>query len=393
MPMTASTFSTTSSPDGLAFLCAASGDVRRIVRSTLAEAVIASSLSDSVSESSREAAAVFLRAVSRGGFARSVPLRIGMRDVHCFGIVQRQNDEELLRVVGVIDPLEAAPFADDVAGQEPDRGFEALAQEIRRTHSTYELYEELARTNNELVTAQRELARTNAELERLNAWKTEILGMAAHDLRNPLAANKGFITFLQQDEAALPEDSRMLLRRLQSNSDYMLRLVESVLDFSAIESGTVRLTRESTSLAEAVEEVVITLRVVAEAKQVTIDLIADEIPPISIDRIKIMEALHNLIGNAVQYSPSGSVVSVRVSREKETALVAIEDRGPGIPEDEVPDLFTPFKRLSTAKLGRRRSVGLGLAITRRLIEAHGGTITIDSEVGKGTTFTVHLPLA
>jgi len=392
MPMTVSNSSTASSPEGLAFVCTVAGDVRRVVRASLAEAAIASSLGDSVSESSRDAAAVFLRAVSRAGFARSVPLRIGMRDVHCFGILQPGKEGDI-RVVGTIDPLEAAPFAHDVAATQFEPGFETLAQEIRRTHSTYELYEELARTNNELVTAQRELARTNAELERLNAWKTEILGMAAHDLRNPLAANKGFITFLQQDQDAFPEDSRMLLRRLQSNSDYMLRLVESVLDFSAIESGTVRLNRELTSLADAVEEVVITLRVVAEAKRVAIELTMAELPPINIDRIKIMEALHNLIGNAVQYSPSGSAVAVRVRREDEFALIDIEDRGPGIPEDEIPDLFQPFKRLSTAKLGRRRSVGLGLAITRRLVEAHAGTITIDSTVGKGTTFTVHLPLA
>lgn len=85
-------------------------------------------------------------------------------------------------------------------------------------------------------------------------------------------------------------------------------------------------------------------------------------------------------------------MKVRVRRTDELALVEIEDHGPGIPAHEIPELFTPFKRLSTAKLGRRRSVGLGLAITRRLIEAHGGTITIDSTVGAGTTFTVQLPL-
>ena len=390
--MTVSSSSIASSPEGLAFRCTPSGEVRRVVRSTLAEAAIAASLADSVSEGSLEAAAVFIRALSRGEFARSMPLRIGMRDVHCFGLMQRERDEEIIRVVGVIDPLEAAPFAEDIAAHDLDRGFATLAQEIRRTHSTYELYEELARTNNELVTAQRELARTNAELTRLSTWKTEILGMAAHDLRNPLAANKGFLTFLQQDSAAFPEDSRMLLRRLQSNSDYMLQLVESVLDFSAIESGTVRLTREPRSLAAAVEEVVVTLRVVAEARSIAIELSEEPLPPLPVDRIKIMEALHNLIGNAVQYSPRGSVVEVRVRRDGESALVDIEDHGPGIPDQEIPELFTPFKRLSTARFGRRRSVGLGLAITRRLIEAHGGRISVASTVGKGTTFTVQLPL-
>lgn len=135
------------------------------------------------------------------------------------------------------------------------------------------------------------------------------------------------------------------------------------------------------------------MRVVAEGRDIAIDLDEEPLPPVRIDRIKITEARHNLIGNAVQYSPPGSSVEVRVRCVEEFAVVEIEDHGPGIPAEEIPELFTPFKRLSTAKLGRRHSVGLGLAITRRLIEAHGGTITIDSAVGEGTTFTVRLPLA
>jgi signal transduction histidine kinase len=390
--MTVSSSSTGSSPEGLAFVCTPEGAVRRVVRATLAEAHVGSSLGESVHERSREACAMFLRGIARGGFARSAPLRIGMRDVHCFGLCRPSAGSDELRVVGVIDPLDAAPFAENVAREDRDTHFLALAEEIRRTHSTYELYEELARANNELVTAQRELARTVAELERMNSWKNEILGMAAHDLRNPLSVNRGLVAFLQKDREQLTPDSRRLLERLGSNSDYMLRLVDSVLDFSAIESGAVRLEPEEAQLGAIVEEVLATMRILADAKAISIAFRDAELPPLKVDRIKLMEALNNLIGNAVQYSPAGSVVEVRVKRQGHEAVIEIQDRGPGIPQQELADLFTPFKRLSTAKLGRRRSVGLGLAITRRLIEAHGGRVQVDTEVGRGSTFVVRLPI-
>lgn len=387
--MTVSPSSTGSSPEGLALVCSSDGTVRRVVRATLEGAPVGRSLAESIDEGSRESCRLFLRGIAHGGFTRSTPLRIGMRDVHCFGIAA----EGEVRIAGVIDPLQGAPFADRIASEGLDPGFATLAHEIRRAHSTYELYEELARTNNELVTAQRELARTVAELERLSAWKTEILGMAAHDLRNPLSANKGFITFLQLDSGSFPASARMLLERLRSNSDYMLKLVESVLDFSAIESGVVRLNREPASLDAIVSDVLATNRVLAEAKRVRIDYETEELPLVNADRIKVMEALHNLVGNAVQYSPPTANVLVRVRRDGSEAVVEIEDRGPGIPEAEIADLFMPFKRLSTAKLGTRRSVGLGLAITRRLIEAHGGTVSVETTLGEGSTFIVRLPLA
>jgi signal transduction histidine kinase len=377
-----------SGTDGFAIVCTRDGEVKQIVRATLLGIELRDSFCDSVSEASREACAVFLGSISRGGLARSTPLRIGSRDVQCFGF----GDDEELRIIGVIDPIAGAPFA-ELTGIENDPGFLRLAEEIRRTHSTYELYEELARLNNELVTAQRELARTIAELQRLNAYKDELLGMAAHDLRNPLNANAAFITFLLEDADSVGENNVVLLERLKSNSDYMLRLVENVLDFSAIQSGKVRLQLEETKLEELVMSVLATARILAEAKRVDIRAkLARPLPDLRVDRIKIVQALQNLVSNAVQYSPSGTTVDVRVRAEQSRVVFEVEDRGPGIPPDEMPSLFKPFTRLSTVKLGRQRSVGLGLAITKRLVEAHGGTIGVTSEVGIGSTFTMTLPI-
>jgi two-component system, OmpR family, sensor kinase len=381
--------STSASPssvnvEGLALVCAPDGTVRELVRATLDGAQLGATLGESVDEASQEAARLFLRSLARGGFARSTPLRIWTRDAHCFGM--RDGDE--LRIVAVIDPAVAAALAESTPG------FEPLAQEIRRTHSTYELYEELARVNNDLVTAQRELARTIAELQRLNSYKDELLGMAAHDLRSPLTANAGFIRFLQEDSEELPENTRTLLAHLRKNSEYMQRLVESVLDFAAIQSGRVRLQLEETSPAAIVRGVVETMRILADARKVAIRLQVDgELPRMRLDPIKIQQVVQNLVANAVQYTQNGGAVDVRVRPAGGGVEIQFEDRGPGIPAEELPDLFKPFTRLSTVSVSKHRSVGLGLAITRRLVEAHGGTIEVESEVGRGTTFVVSLPEA
>jgi two-component system, OmpR family, sensor kinase len=374
-------------PAGIALVCTTEGAIRSVARS-LEGASLAPTLCECVDAASFEACSVFIQSTTRGSLTRSTPLRIGTRDLHFFGSCT--NDE--LRVIGVIDPSQAAPFAEEIARETTDSAFLRLAAEVRRTQSTYELYEQLARMNNELVTAQRELARSNAELQRLNSYKDELLGMAAHDLRNPLHVNGSIISFLLDDGAGIGADERLLLDRLASNSQYMSRLVDSVLDFAAIQSGRVRLDREPSSLADVIGGIVEMLRIIAVARHVEIRYTSEPLAELQIDRVKVGEALQNIISNAVQYSPPNSIVDVRVRPAGERAEIEVEDRGPGIAADEIPRLFEPFTRLTTAKQGRQRSVGLGLAITKRLIEAHGGSIAVSSEVGKGTTFVVSLPV-
>lgn len=366
--------------EGLAFVLDAEGRVQRQVLTALEGASLDATLCGCVTESTRDACGVFVRTVISRGFARSMPLRIGSRDVHGFGVCE----DHLLYVVLVVDPVSAAAVAEKA-------GFTKLFEEVRRTHSTYQLYDELARLNNDLVTAQRELARTVAELKRLNTYKDELLGIAAHDLRNPLNVNLAFVTFLLQDSASFSADNLHLLNRLRVNNAFLLRLVEDVLDFSAVQSGKVQLRPEDADVAEVVQSVVETMRIVAERKNVSIHLdVADDLPRRRIDRIKITQAVQNLVSNAVSYSPEGAAVEVRVTREHDRIAIAVQDRGPGIPADEVPNLFQPFMKLSTSQYTSERSTGLGLSITRRLVEAHEGTIDVETRVGEGSTFTIRL---
>lgn len=378
---TPTSVSPSSTVDGLALVCTIDGEVRRVERSTLEGARPGATFCDCAADTSQTECNSFLQSLRRGGFARSTPLRMGTRDVHCFGI----GDANGLRIVAVIDPATAASFADSI------EGFQDLAAAIRRTHEAYRLYEELARLNNDLVTSQRELARTVAELQRLNEYKDELLGMAAHDLRNPLHANAAYIAFLQGETVALTPPAQVLLDRLRKNSEYMLRLVDNMLDFAAIQSGRVRLAVEECSIEEVLDGVISAMRIIAAPRRVTIDVTCEgELPRLRVDPIKISQAVQNLIANAVQYSPEGATIEVRVAPVDGGVSIEVEDHGPGIPAEELPNLFKPFSRLSTVTLSGQRSVGLGLAITRRLIEAHGGTIDVRSEVGKGSVFLVRL---
>jgi signal transduction histidine kinase len=383
MPTTASNSSGASLPEGVAFLCDPGGDVRTVVVSTLEDGAVAGSLFACLETASLNPCSLFLQAVTTNGFARSTPLRLGTHTLHAFGF----RGADALQIVAVIDPGDAAAMAEAA-------GFGELAVETSRTHASYDLYDELSRVNNELVTAQRELARTVAELRRINEYKNELLGMAAHDLRNPLNVNSAFVDFLLEDAATLSEDNVLLLERIRTSNTFMLRLVEDVLSFSAVEAGHVRLRTEPTSLDEVVAVVVDTMRIVAERKDVTIALHTDpSLPPLPLDRIKLTQAVQNLVSNAVSHSPAGATVDVRVRADGAFAVIEVEDRGSGIPAAELPELFKPFVRLSTARTsGKDRSVGLGLAITRRMVEAHGGRIDVRSVEGEGSTFAIRLPL-
>ncbi|HET7435543.1 MAG TPA: HAMP domain-containing sensor histidine kinase [Thermoanaerobaculia bacterium] len=389
MRMSVSTWLTGSSPEGLAFTCDTSGNVLHVVHSSIGDTTVGGSLFDCLEPSSQTPCTIFFRAAVANGFARSMPLRLGAHELHCFGF----RPDDVVRIVAVAEPRHAASIAEVAAQLSGDDGFRALADEIRRTHSIYDVYEDLARLNNDLVTAQRELARSIGELTRLNDFKNELLGMAAHDLRNPLNASLAFVTFLLEDEASFSDSNRLLLRRLKTSNAFMLRLVEDVLDFSAIESGRVRLHLQDSNLGEVVQSVIDTMRVVAERRRITIHYdVQPDLPILRVDRIKLTQSVQNLVANAVAYSPEGASVFVRITRDERNEVIAVEDHGPGIPADELPQVFEPFTRLSTATQSGERSVGLGMAITKRMVVAHGGTIEVASVEGHGATFTIRLPI-
>jgi signal transduction histidine kinase len=256
-----------------------------------------------------------------------------------------------------------------------------------------ELYNELARLNNELVTAQREVIKRNIELERLNEIKNQFIGVAAHDLRNPLQVIEGYSQMLlDQHFGELTTQQHKFISVIRKNSDFMLKLVTDLLYISKIEAGKLQLDLQEANLIALLERNVEINRLLAEQKGINIRLNArGDLPPLVIDAFKIEQVLNNLISNGIKFSNPGSTVEVSASGRESEVVVSVKDEGQGIPADEIDRLFIPFENLSVKSTGGEQSTGLGLAIVKRIIEGHGGKIWVRSEPGVGSNFSFSLP--
>jgi two-component system, OmpR family, sensor kinase len=255
-------------------------------------------------------------------------------------------------------------------------------------------FEELSRLNNDLVNMQRELAKKNRELDELNKLKNQFLGIAAHDLRNPLSVILGFSALmLEEGEASLSEDQIMMLDSILTSSEFMLRLINNLLDVSAIESGKLELKLEKADLLPVISKIIELNRVISHKKNISIHFTAPEyIPAINFDAGKIEQVLNNLISNAVKYSQPGTHVFVEAVKKESDVIISVTDQGQGIPEAELVKLFKPFSRTSVQSTAGEISTGLGLSIARNLISGHKGKIWVESTVGKGSTFYFSLPV-
>ncbi len=252
----------------------------------------------------------------------------------------------------------------------------------------------LSLLNNELATLQREMAKKNVELEQLNALKSELLGMAAHDLRSPLGVIQNYSDFLEADAGPLLSDEqRAFISTIKRTSSFMLNLVDDLLDVSTIEAGRLTLDRRPSDLGQLLTDNVTLNRTLAARKSVTIEWAAPAatLPMVSLDAGRIEQVLNNLIGNAMKFAAPGSRVLVAVLSAADAVVFSIADEGPGIPPGDLPNLFKPFARATARGTAGEKSTGLGLAIVRKIVEAHGGRIWVESELGHGATFFVSLP--
>lgn len=255
------------------------------------------------------------------------------------------------------------------------------------------VFDEFTRVNNELANLQRQMAKANIELARLNEQKNQLLGMAAHDLRNPLGVIMSYAKFLDHMAGAkLDDKERQFVTQIEKSSQFMLRLLEDLLDVSQIESGKLLLAVAPLDLAAAVASNVELNSVLAAAKNIAIELQRSAEPLwVDADPTKIEQVLNNLISNAVKYSHPGTTVRVTLEADAGEVTVRVRDQGQGIPEAEIGKLFQAFSKTTVKSTGGEKSTGLGLAITRRIVEGHGGRIGVESRVGDGSCFSFTLP--
>jgi signal transduction histidine kinase len=233
------------------------------------------------------------------------------------------------------------------------------------------------------------------QLSRANAAKNKFLGMAAHDLRNPLASIRGLAEFLRDGVAGpLSADQLDLIQTIHGASQSMLDLVNELLDVATIEAGELKLHLETHNLADLIAKSVGLTNLEAVKKQTHVDFAPPATPPIlRLDAAKIRQVIDNLLSNAVKYSPPGSRITVTLTPDPTRRLCsfAVQDQGPGIPAGERDKLFKDFSRLSVQPTGGEKSTGLGLAICRKIVEAHRGTISAENLPSRGCEFRVTLP--
>ena len=238
-----------------------------------------------------------------------------------------------------------------------------------------------------------ELEKSNQELVALNQLKNKFLGIASHDLRNPLGVIQAFSGLLMEEiEDSLDEDQKEYLDTIENKSGEMLELVNDLLDVSVIESGKLDLKLKSGSIKALIEKHVRENRVIAERKEIAVHSSFDSVPDTLFDANRISQVFDNLMSNAIKFSPHGSNIYITIYKKDQMINVDVKDEGPGIPEEERSLLFNEFQQLSSQPTGGEKSTGLGLAIVKKIIEAHQGTITVKSELGKNATFTFAVPI-
>lgn len=265
-------------------------------------------------------------------------------------------------------------------------------EEIKQNKNDY-FFDELSRLNNELVGMQRELAKKNMELADLNKLKNQFLGMAAHDLRNPLGNIFTYSEFMEEEKENLSGEQIEFLGYIKSQSSYMLKLVTDLLDVTAIESGKIILSVENVDIIELVTQNIELNRLIAEKKNINVSVCTDiKSLSINIDPGKIEQVITNLFTNAVKFSPRQTEILISIEENTEDLIISVKDRGQGIPEEELGLLFQPFQRTSSKTTGGEKSTGLGLFIAKKIVEAHYGKIWVESKFGEGCTFFISLPL-
>lgn len=389
---------------GLALVCDRDGTIIEVLRDELGQAeraVPGRSLSALVDRGSMAKSLNFLLEIKSHGAAFDWQLNIPVcGQIEPLNFAGAISDDRIVVVAAkTADGLEDLIDELLMMGNEQINRLRSAMKDrddLTKQHARREsaLYDELSRLNNELSNLQRELTKKTVALEKLNDEKNRFLGIAAHDLRNPLNAIQMYSEFLLEEAAnALSVEHLEFVSIIHSSSRFMLQLVNDLLDVAVIESGKLNLELEPVDIVEMVRHNTAVNSVMAAKKGIRLNFEYDpDIPELLIDPAKIEQVLNNLITNAVKFSHSGSAVEVRVARAGEQVLVSVRDQGQGIPAQDLGKLFEPFQKTSVKSTGGEQSTGLGLAIVRKIVNGHRGKVWVESEVGKGSTFFVSLPV-
>jgi two-component system, cell cycle sensor histidine kinase PleC len=251
----------------------------------------------------------------------------------------------------------------------------------------------LAERSTALQQVADDLRRTSQEAQFANAAKTVFLANMSHELRTPLNAVIGFSEMIAG--RALGENSQRYFdyaNDIRTSGRYLLSIIEDLLDMSRIELGQMQLKEETVALADIAGDVTRLLALRARDKRIEIRQEGlTHLPNVTVDPKAMRQALVNLLTNAVKFSPPGAEVTIHAELETTGIALSVIDHGLGIKPEDLPKIFEPFWQNEAYRRQTKEGIGLGLAITQRLVQAHDASIEVQSREGEGTMVTIHLP--
>ena len=234
-------------------------------------------------------------------------------------------------------------------------------------------------------------ARLFFETQRAIKTREDVLAIVSHDLKNPLATIELVVDLLRGSKRIDTNQLQGFVNKVQRSAHEMEVLIADLLDFARIQSGTFSVVVSPDSLSQVMTPVIDRMRALAEAKRQTLDLdIPLGLPHVAVDGHRIAQVVSNLVGNAIKFTPKEGPIRIWARQQERQMVVCVEDTGPGIPQEHLPKIFDRFWRAPGVK---QEGSGLGLSIAKGIVEAHGGMIWAESQLGKGSSFFFTLPLA
>jgi two-component system sensor histidine kinase GlrK len=231
-----------------------------------------------------------------------------------------------------------------------------------------------------------------ARLKEVDRMKSDFFSLMSHELRTPLTSiREGTNLFLEGQGGEVTEKQKKLLTIISEESNRLISLINSLLDLSKLEVGMVTFHYVQKDLLPLIDRTLNELMPLAESKNIRLDMRIGNLPAVSMDTERIKQVVRNLVGNALKFTPRGGSVQVVGGMADAGVQISVIDTGPGIPKEQTHEIFEKFRQVSPADSRRLQGTGLGLAIAKHIVQAHGGKIWVESEIGHGSTFTFVLP--